>query len=271
MTETIKRNLFAELTDEFIVEQHSLGLSQTEISKLVGCSRPLISKKAKILGLKFVQQKKYPTNEEFLMSWSKESSYILGFIMADGCVNIDKKRFRLKIELQASDIEILEKIKSYISPDRPIRVYSRDDARRGNTYHVASLEMNISRELFDYLGSLGITPQKCANKCIPDQVPQEFVWQFIRGLCDGDGSIRERNGKNEGGFDWSLSATSKTLIDQLHKHIPHAIVSCTSAGRNKTLHKIAVRNKPGIRIIRDQLYDDTDLYLTRKFDIMQQV
>ena len=79
------------------------------------------------LGLK--QNRNYPrlaVNEDYFKKWSSEMAYILGFILADGCIIEGTHKGysgALKFGVHPKDIDILEKIKKQLRcfqelPDR---------------------------------------------------------------------------------------------------------------------------------------------------------
>jgi len=119
-------------------------------------------------------------NENYFKYWSPNMAYILGFILADGC--IIKGTYlgysdSLKFGVQKSDIDILEKIKKEFSSEHKISLF------KNAAYFSIS-----SQILVDDLKKLGISYRKSLNEILP-KVPSKYMADFIRGIVDGDGGV----------------------------------------------------------------------------------
>jgi 5'-3' exonuclease len=55
-------------------------------------------------------------NHDFFKKWSPEMAYVLGFITADGNLNVGR-RGNCYLEINSTDKDILEKIKSALDSD----------------------------------------------------------------------------------------------------------------------------------------------------------
>jgi len=119
-------------------------------------------------------------NENYFRKWSARMAYLLGYILADGC--IIKGTYKgysgaLKFGVQKRDVDILEKIKKELKSG-----------------HVISFNKNAaylcitSQKIVDNLRKLGIIYRKSLREKIP-KVPHRFVKDFIRGIVDGDGGV----------------------------------------------------------------------------------
>lgn len=118
---------------------------------------------------------------------TREKAYILGIMYSDGCVHY--KCF--KINLQEEDKEILEKIRLQLKYEGELEFLKNPNVRCKDQY-----QLRITRKkMVDDLKKLGCVEAKSNIIQFPteDIVPKEFIWDFIRGIFDGDGSIRARN------------------------------------------------------------------------------
>ena len=106
--------------------------------------------------------------------WTTGLAYAVGLIATDGCLSSDRKT----VVQVSKDLEILEAFRSGLGSRAPIRHNSR--ALRVQVVDVG---------LYDWLESVGLTPRKSLTLG-PLQVPDHLFFDFVRGLLDGDGSIK---------------------------------------------------------------------------------
>lgn len=255
---------------EFLAGCRDRGMRQCDIAAELGRSRQWVIRTARRLGVKFVHNKiKYQVNEALLTTWSAQSAYLLGLLMADGCVNIQrpprrKPRYRLTFQVAMKDVELARYVRDCLSPTRPVRenVVRR---RKGKTFLVAALDITLTKDCFKYLGSLGLVSRKSGRERIPEQLPAHLTWDFVLGLFDGDGSVYKRRGKDAGGYDWFICSASKFLVKQLAWLIPWGKVK-----HSRDMWLLTVRDKIGIRKIRRLVYPAA-FSLQRKREIMESV
>jgi hypothetical protein len=122
-------------------------------------------------------RKLYEIDESFFDKIdSADKAYILGFIAADGHVEIsDNKHYRFRFNQQKRDMEILYYIKKQLSYTGPIHV-------RGKYVY---LEIN-NKHLVQALYKAGLQNNK-ALTLKPLKILKQLRSSFIRGLFDGDG------------------------------------------------------------------------------------
>lgn len=109
-------------------------------------------------------------------------SYILGFFVADGTIEINQTgRYCIRFVQKQSDSAILYLIQKEISPSSKIEVISRVSS----TYNRLSI---TSTDLGNALIKNGLMPRKTYNDFHLPMVPQLFQRDLIRGFFDGDGT-----------------------------------------------------------------------------------
>src|SRR6478736_853185 len=167
---------------DFIKES---SLTIKEIAKILGRHHATIGKIARANSKKLKRGigRKYGLNQDFFKNLNQESVYLLGFIMADGCVSLGPRNGGVvSFTLQARDIEILENIKKMVNTNCPIgtRVI------KGKNY----VRLNLcSKEMCDDLIKLGCIPNKTLRLEFPE-IPLNLIPDFVRGYFDGDGHIK---------------------------------------------------------------------------------
>lgn len=121
-------------------------------------------------------------NENFFKKWTPEMAYVLGFFTADGNMIKNKKGAHF-IEFQITDGDLLKEIKKILDSNHKITKRKRSDKQK------ISYRLQIgSKEIFNDLLKLGLTPNKSKTIDLPD-VPDKYFSHFIRGYFDGDGCI----------------------------------------------------------------------------------
>lgn len=132
----------------------------------------------------------YTVNENFFkVINTEEKAYILGFICADG--HIEKDRLRITVSIK--DRDILNKIRSAVCSNHPIK-----EIQRINPYNkterkiLALVDLTInSIKLVRPLFNMGLTTNKTytLNGDILKYIPKYLMRDFLRGYFDGDGNV----------------------------------------------------------------------------------
>lgn len=141
--------------------------------------------------------RRYTINENIFENIdNEEKAYWLGFILADGSIQIRKSgQAILKLSLAVEDKNHLQKFLAFIESDMTIKEYLVGNG--ANTNKSKSCEITItSKKIVEDLGKLGIGPRKSFTVEIPS-VREDLVRHLIRGIWDGDGSVLYRNRNNK--------------------------------------------------------------------------
>lgn len=210
------------------------------------------------LGIKRKRDKpRIKVDENYFKNWSANMSYLLGFILADGCIiqgTYKGYSDSLKFGVQLRDRDVLEKIKSELKSEHKL-------SQNKNAVHICI----TSQEIVNDLKRLGIIYRKSLNEIVP-KVPPKYAKDFIRGIVDGDGSlwIDRRNyptlsvagGENTLKFIRDHFFTKFKLYSKLSR-------STYSENAKKYLYQINYRCNSAKKLI-DYLYTNANLYLNRK-------
>lgn len=127
---------------------------------------------------------------------SREKAYWLGFITADGYVenNSVKRKYSLGIELSSIDESHLHLFAKCLSSDAKITCRTRNLSKQGYDSCVDMSAIRVySKSLVRSLAQYGVIPNKTdLLSQIPDINP-EYIWDYIRGYFDGDGTFSYTN------------------------------------------------------------------------------
>jgi intein-encoded DNA endonuclease-like protein len=186
-----KRNkVLTEKQKEEVVLLYKEGRSTTEIAKIFGVWSNAINGLLKRRNIKLRSaseaHKKYYINETFFDNIdSEEKAYTLGMFYADGSNNIN--RYKAYIMLAEEDVDILEKIRNLVSPEKPLLYQKRKD---GNPKHQNRYMFYIdNKHISIQLEKLGCVTNKTYILKFPEWLDKKLYKHFIRGYFDGDGHV----------------------------------------------------------------------------------
>jgi hypothetical protein len=253
------------LQENAILRKKFISASRDELLKLLpDRTWPAIIAQGERLKLKRNRKKpRLNINENYFSTWSPNMAYILGFILADGCIirgTYKGYSDSLKFGVQLKDRDILEKIKKELHSEHAISII-----RNAAHYCVSS------KKIVDSLKALGITHQKSLKETVPN-VPDKYIKDFIRGLIDGDGGIsidsksyptlRLYGGINTVNFvrDYFLkNFNAYSGIGKRQSKLAPNIYLCY----------IAYRTNTAIKLI-NFLYRNAKIFLDRKYELAMQ-
>ena len=121
-------------------------------------------------------------NKDFFKKWSPEMAYVLGFFMADGSLDANRRGSHY-LSIQICDKELLYAIRDALGSDHKIS----HRKRFGNESDLYRLQIG-SKEMFNDIKKLGVYEQKTYTMDVPS-VPDKYFGDFVRGYFDGDGHV----------------------------------------------------------------------------------
>lgn len=157
-------------------------MSYSSIGELIGRSRTSIA----LYVSKFLEKydrsgktRKVPVKDNYFKTWSSSMAYILGYATADGCIvkNTGPDYCGFQFYLNKRDKEFTEFVVNEICPGQHI-------CESGNFVCLRIMSKGIVEDLYD----LGVMAQKTGFETLPE-IPEDFKWDYLRGLIDGDGWI----------------------------------------------------------------------------------
>ena len=130
-------------------------------------------------------RRKYYLNEQYFDEINTSNkAYILGFLYADGYINLINNTIVLSLSYE--DKDILEDIRTEIGCDKPLfeNYYTNKEDRVER--HMISLIL-ASKYMCESIQKWGLVPNKTFTIEFPDFLQDELISHFIRGYFDGDG------------------------------------------------------------------------------------
>lgn len=229
-------------------------LSDREMARKLGIGKTAVNRWCKELGLQHI---KHSANENYFSKWSPEMAYILGIVFSDGNIswNVKKSYNALTITAAEKDKDHLEKIRLKLESTKPLLYSTQTESYR--------LIIN-SKKICQILMKFGVVPNKSLIVKFP-KVPKKYLKDFIRGIIDGDGTVRYVNRKKSPYFEITVSSGSKNFLESLVKEIS-TIGVLTKLRKSQGNTYIAQYScQRGLKLA-SWIYKDADLYLSRKYE-----
>lgn len=199
-------------------------------------------------------QDRISINYNFFDKWTEQSSYIMGFIVADGYLYLDygpKNSTSLQIDIASQDRDILEKITNVMEYKGTIK-----NNRSSSRIFIAN------RKIIMDLINKGVSPTDKTNTASwPFNIPEEYVRHFIRGYFDGDGSICESQGMRINFIG------TESIMQGIKSHVPVGNSNKIRLAKkgNLTQMRLNFGGKTAYRIL-NWMYQDATIYLDRKYN-----
>lgn len=192
---------------------------------------------------------------------TEEKAYWLGFLMADGCLferqhprpwNGSTKAIILCVNNK--DHEHLLKFNKALNSTNKISLSKKDNCAR---------TMHCSIKMYNDLISFGCTPNKSLTLKFPLLI-ESLIKHYIRGYIDGDGCISIKDKENGIGSIVISYIGTLDMMNNLNKHFC-VFNKYRKVGEN-TYTTAICGNIKAMRIL-DWLYQDSTIYLERKYEI----
>lgn len=201
------------------------------------------------------------SSELFKEIKDNESAYWLGFLYADG--NIRKDSNEICLELQEKDRKVVEDFHYYCKNSNTIREHK---ITRGNKTYTSFISSFSNKEVKENLINLGCMPKKSLILTFPNenQVPQEYIYDFIRGYIDGDGYIQYDFNKHRYRI---IIAGTKEFLSGLMIRLNLFEYCSINKDNNSQIYMLTISNKENVFNLLEKLYENSKNHLDRKFDI----
>lgn len=206
----------------------------------------------------------YDIDENYFESIdSSDKAYILGVLFSDGHMYKNRKQVRLKL----TDIDLLDEIKlkmGYKKPYNSIKKYKE-------SHKDAKLLIICNTKIYDDLIRLGCGQNKTYDCQLP-KISDQYMFDFIRGFFDGDGSIWVDNSPNDRyrQVDINIVATvifCQQLCDFLKKYKVESIIRVDKR-HDARVGILRIKNVKSVDIFYHLIYDNLNgkIFLNRKYN-----
>lgn len=123
--------------------------------------------------------------------------YLVGLITSDGCLSPDGRH----IDITAKNEIFLQELSQKFQ-------FTCKIGKKNNGHGAFASRIQFSsKSFYDFLIKIGLMPNK--SKILSSlNVPSEYFSHFVRGVIDGDGSIRHWTHPQNGGEQWIVKVVS---------------------------------------------------------------
>ena len=188
-----------------------------------------------------------------------EKAYWLGMLFADGSI------YHNSIALCLKDKEHVEKFRKALGAKNKITtVIDNRFSSPCYTYRFCIRDKKIASDLSKY----NIVQNKSYLNLDFPNIPNEFVYDFIRGYFDGDGSIYWSNTNNKYIIDF---CGQKAFLDKLKQILGKENLSLVQNTKSKQTYNLKIGGRQDVQRILSLLYADSTpaARLDRKYKLVQ--
>lgn len=170
-----------------MVEAYQSGNSQEQIGSMFGYSKRVYKRILLEQGIHIrnhAEANRHLAIDQtfFDLIDTEAKAYWLGFITADGAIQISRNVSTLVIGLSTEDSQHLYKFKAALQSEHPVKFGKSKD------HDITYIQIACKR-LVEALGELGVGPNKGPTVQPCSKVPEHLLSAYWRGVFDGDGCI----------------------------------------------------------------------------------
>lgn len=251
---------FTNNEDNFIVNNYST-MTMKEIANCLNLTEAQIRHRIqRHLHIRPSKQKKHFHDKTVFEKDSENKYYILGLICADGNLwNGINKRHKISISLHKNDRQLLVDINKLVCKTNIVYDRSNSDMSELVIY---------DKDIYNIIKSYNINENKSLTLEFPNNIPDKYLKDFIRGYFDGDGSVITNKEKCNSkytkliiqflGTEKFLTRLTELINEKFNFGIKHVV-------NTRTKIKCLRYYTRQAREILKWLYDTDSLKLERKY------
>ena len=268
MTKEEKRLIIEQAANEYLATPEN-ERSLTKLGTKYKIDRRTISKYLKDNGYEVINAQNRCRIDETVFDTidTEEKAYWLGFLYADG--NLNSKEYKLEINLCANDWQHLKKFQDFLKyTENKVRISPNYGYKGSNDVCRFSVR---NKHIWEALNSKGCTPRKSLTLTFPNISifsNKKLIFDFIRGYCDGDGTlgIYPVNG-NISLREYLGFIGTESFLQSIVEFLGEYTKVCPK--KDNKAFKISYSDLKARKVAR-MLYENATTYLDRKYQIYKQ-
>lgn len=267
----LKQKIIDMAVQEYI-DTPELDKSASSISNKYGINRKTLLKYLKDRGVDIIKTGSavHFNYNAFSKIDSEESAYWLGFMYADGF--IESKGNGVGLGVSIKDIEHMDKFCEFLQYPKGKYIvkshqFGNKDTKNKNgeeMYMVNTLIKNST--LWNDLNSKGCVPNKSLVLTFPNEEifeSKELIKHFIRGYCDGDGSLTWSN--KEHTVPSICFVGTKTFLESLQNYLGKGYLM-QKPNCSEFTYRLSYTHTKAFNASK-YMYENSNIYLNRKYNI----
>lgn len=262
---TTNKNILLGPYKEEIIYSYKKGETIRNIASSYNVDPRTVSSFLKQFGINIKKPhppKIYSVKEDIFQNIdTEEKAWMLGFIYADGY--IDSSKTKLKFTLAEKDKDVLEKIKSILRSNSPIKRKEGRQIKGTDYFGSSAVTLMISNaQICQDLEKHGAFYKKSLKLQFPLFLKDELIRHFIRGYFDGDGSIAF--GRHD--FPKISIASNKEFLEGIHDILlKENITSNIYASNRSKVNSLEINAKSSVEKFLNYIYKDSNIFMERKY------
>ena len=210
-------------------------------------------------------------NNEFKEIDTEQKAYFLGFMYADGCISLIKRKnssyIKHQVQISLTDEQIIKELMKHF-PFFNLQIFDFGKYKKSWNKQFAMRKAN--NQLFNDLSNHGMIERKSGKNSQLLSIPllkKRLISHFIRGVFDGDGSINIAT-KRPNLRRLEICSSSKDYLLQIKSILKRHNVNCPifreKYNNMSPLYVLEWVKSEDIIDLRNFLYKDATIFLHRK-------
>jgi intein/homing endonuclease len=187
-------------------------------------------------------------------------------IVTDGNISKDNK----KLTLSLTDKQVIEQLSKYFINTERRKIYEYQPKLK-NASRIYSL-INANVDTIKKLKALGIIPNKTYTQRFP-KIEDGYIYDFLRGVFDGDGCIYVSNRKYGGYFSISFTSGSESFAKDLFDvfillgYTPKMVLDNRTKNNEHKTYCIRLNKRAEVELFMRCIYKDAQsIMIQYKYD-----
>lgn len=209
----------------------------------------------------------YNPNNPFVRNFGEVDAYLVGLVMADGCITFNNGCYKMQLALNIKDRDIIDKLYNHYKVGS-VNTYRQ---KRGFKESEVIKWVVYDHNLVHGLMYFEIEPRKTNLEVVPS-IPYELYPHFLRGFFDGDGyvhcSYNERLRRNVHKIGFAVSYEMGQDINKLFEsNLGITPKKIRKNGKSEVNYMLEYSGASDLEKIYEYFYTNPLIYLDRKYEI----
>ena len=256
---------FSKNIEKEILLEYKKGKTSTQLGEKYGCNQSTIIDIVRRNGGD-IRPQHNKSIYTFDIHWldkmdSPEKFYFLGLSYANGCIETES---RYALGLQEIDEKLLIDLNKLLKSDRPLVTDEKSHREKSSRQIIKKLRLT-NKHFCERLQELGCVQTKSLILQWPNWIEDTlYVWSFVRGCFDGDGSIVLNKNKN-GTYRATINYTgAKNFCDGMKLFLEKNELKVSKI-EHKTYSDLRIKEIKSVKKFLECIYKEKSIYLERKY------